>query len=318
MSPPPAGAPAPTGRSRPRPGDRTTPRAELARAPGFAAISPEVGVLDDAAFATELAERPDAAVTLLADMARATDERLRVAARRLAGRIVLDLARGGTPRRAGVGRLRAVPADRGGDLDLDASLPAVADARAARRPVGLDELTARTWARPTLAVCLLVDASGSMGGARLAAAALTAAACAWRAPGDHAVLAFAREVTVLRAMDAHRPPAEVVDRVLGLRGHGVTALAGALRAAADQLGRSRASRRVVVLLSDCRATDDEDPVPAAARLPELLVLAPEEDRDDAAAFARRAGARWASITGPAAAPDALRDLLGGRPSPIGR
>jgi Mg-chelatase subunit ChlD len=71
-----------------------------------------------------------------------------------------------------------VPADREGDLDLDASLTAIADARAAPRPVGLDELRARAWARPTLALCLLVDASGSMGGARLAAAALTAAACA--------------------------------------------------------------------------------------------------------------------------------------------
>ena len=312
MSPPPAGAPAPARRRpRPQPADRTAPRAELARAPDFAAISPEVGVLDEAAFDAALAERPDATLTLLADMARATDEGLRAAARRLAGRIVLDLGRSGAPRRGGVGRLRAVPADRGGDLDLDASLPAVADARAAGRPVGLDELTARTWARPTLAVCLLVDASGSMGGARLAAAALTAAACAWRAPGDHAVLAFAREVTVLRAMDSRNPGAEVVDRVLGLRGHGVTALAGALRAAAEQLGRSRASRRAAVLLSDCRATDGEDPVPAAARLPELLVLAPGDDAEEAAAFARRAGARWASLTGPAAAPDALRALMGG-------
>jgi Mg-chelatase subunit ChlD len=113
-----------------------------------------------------------------------------------------------------------VPADREGDLDLDASLTAIADARAARRPVGLDELRARAWARPTLALCLLVDASGSMGGARLAAAALTAAACAWRAPGEHAVLAFARDVTALRPMDSRRPLTEVVDRVLALRGFG--------------------------------------------------------------------------------------------------
>jgi Mg-chelatase subunit ChlD len=268
-----------------------------------------VGVLDVEAFDSSLAERPDETLALLADMARATDESLRAAARRLAARVVLDPGRSGRARRRGVGSLRTEPADRDGDLDLDASLAAVADARATRRPLRRDELTVRTWARPTLALCLLVDASGSMGGARLAAAALTAAACAWRAPGDHAVLAFAREVRVLRAMDSERPTAEVVDTVLGLRGHGVTALAGALRSAADQLARSRASRRVVVLLSDCRATDDEDPRPPAVLLPELLVLAPAEDCEQAAAFAAEAGARWAPMAGPADAPGALQDLM---------
>ncbi|MFR9802054.1 VWA domain-containing protein [Pseudonocardia sp. RS010] len=242
-------------------------------------------------------------------MAGATDESLRSAARRLAGRIVLDRARTGPPRDRGIGRLRSVPADRGGDLDLDASMAAVVESRALGRAAGLDELTARSWARPTLALCLLVDASGSMGGARLAAAALTAAACTWRAPGDHAVLAFARESTVLRPMDSVRPPAAVVDDVLALRGHGVTALAAALRAAGDQLTRTRAARRVVVLLSDCRATDDEDPVPAAARLPELLILAPAGDCEQAADLAARAGARWAPITGAADAPSVLLDLL---------
>jgi Mg-chelatase subunit ChlD len=256
-----------------------------------------------------MAADPDAALTLLAEIVGATDEDLRAAARSLARRVVLDRARGGIPRGRGVGRLRAVPADQGGDLDLDASLPAVADARAARRPVGLDELTARTWARPTLALCLLVDASGSMAGDRLATAALTAAACCYRAPGDHAVLAFARSVSVLKPMSVPRPPGAVVDAVLGLRGHGTTALAGALRAASEALGGTRAARRVVVLLSDCRATDDEDPVPVARTLDELLILAPAADSEQAEALAARAGARWAAITGPADAPAVLLELL---------
>lgn len=267
-------------------------------------------MLDRAAFEAALADRPDEALVLLAGMARATDERLRAAARRLAGQIVLDRVRTGAPRDSGIGRLRPAPADRGGDLDLDASLGAVVDARAGRHPPRPDELVARSWARPTLAVCLLVDASGSMGGPRLAAAALAAAACTWRAPGDHAVLAFAREVTVLRPLDSARPPAAVVDAVLGLRGHGTTALAAALRAAGEQLAGSRAARRVVVLLSDCRATDDEDPVPAAARLPELVILVPAEDSEQAADLATRTGARWSPIRGAADAPAALTALLG--------
>lgn len=266
-------------------------------------------MLDEDALARGLEADPNRTLALLVDMAGATDERLRAAARSLAGRIVLDRARVGSPRGKGIGRLRSVPADTGGDLDLDASLGAVVEARALGRAPALDELTARAWARPTLALCLVIDASGSMGGERLAAAALTTAACAFRAPGDYAVLAFARQVTTVRAMDAPGPPDAVVSAVLGLRGHGVTALASALRAADEQLSRTRAARRVVVLLSDCRATDDEDPVPVAARLPELLILAPAEGSEQAADLAARAGARWAPITGAADAPAALLDLL---------
>lgn len=246
---------------------------------------------------------------LLAEMATATDERLRAAARRLAARIVLDRTRTGVARSRGTRRLRRVSADRGGDLDLDSSMEELLDARAQGRGPALEELTAREWGAPELALCLLVDSSGSMGGARLAAAALTAGACAWRAPGDHAVLSFAREVTVLRPMDSRRPAAGVVDAVLGLRGFGLTALATALRAAQGQLVRTRAERRVVVLLSDCRSTDEEDPVDVAVRIPELVVLAPADDCEQAEEFARRCGARWAPLRGVADAPTVLAELL---------
>lgn len=272
-------------------------------------MSPEVGVLDEEAFARATASDPDAALVMLVDMARATDEGLRVAARRLAARVVLDRARAGTPRSGGTRVLRAVPADRGGDLDIDASLEAVAAARAERRPPGLDELVARTWGSPELALCLVVDSSGSMGGTRLAAAALTAAACALRAPGEHAVLSFAREVRVLRPLDGQRPASAIVDDVLALRGHGTTSLSAALRAAAGQLGLSRAGRKVVILLSDCRGTDEDDAAAVAALLPELLVLAPAEDTDAAEALATRAGARWAALSGADAAPRLLSTLL---------
>ena len=267
-------------------------------------------MLDEQAFADALQQDPDAALTLLVDLGSATDERLRAAARALAARVVLDRARAGLPRPGGIGKLRRQSADLGGDLDVDASLDGLLEARAARRRPAADALVAVDWGRPELALCLLVDASGSMGGDRLAAAALTAAACALRAPGDCAVLSFAREVSVVRAMDSPRPPAALVDAVLALRGHGVTSLTAALTAAGAQLARTRATRRVVVLLSDCRSTDEQDPVPAARALPELVLLPPADDSDEAAALAGRAGARWLPLAGAAAAPAALRDLLG--------
>jgi len=257
-----------------------------------------------------LAEDADAALTLMAEMVTATDEKLRAKARRLAGKIVLDVSRRGQVTGRGTGRLQRVSWDRGGDLDLDASLDAIMAGRVARRPPAADELVARAWGRPTIAVCLVVDRSGSMTGERLAAAALTAGACAWRAPGDHAVITFASDVDVLRPMDSQRPVATVVDALLNLRGHGTTALGAALSAAGAQLEHSRADRRVVVLLSDCRSSDEVDVGAIAARLPELVILAPAEDSDQAADLARRADARWASMAGVADAPAALQSLLG--------
>lgn len=287
-------------------------RTDLARRhPQFDDVSPEVGRLDERALEAALRENASAALEMLADMTVATDERLRALSRRLARTIVLDRARTGRVRLRGTSRLRRVAADRGGDLDIDSSLDTIAAARAVRRTPGLDELVARDWGRPAVAVCLVIDASGSMSGARLAAAALTAAACAWRAPGEFAVVSFARDVHVHRALTAPVEAGLVVERLLQLRGHGVTALATALRRAGEQLAPARAQRRVTILLSDCRATDDEDPAQAASALDELLILAPGDDSTEAEAFAARVGARCEAMADAADAPGALGRLLDG-------
>ena len=272
-------------------------------------MSPEVGRLDESAVEEALRADPGAAVALLAELTTATDELLRERARRLAGR---DPARP-RPRRLGPphrhGKLHPVTADRGGDLDVDLSMEHIAVATAEGRTAGLDELVARDWRRPDLAVCLLVDASGSMSGDRLAAAALTAAACSWRAPVEFAVLSFARQVRVHRSLQGHVGADELVSGMLQLRGHGVTALSTALAAAGEQLAGARAARRVTVLLSDCRATDDVDPVPAGAAAEELVILAPADDAEEAVAFAAVTQARVATMADAAAAPAALHDLL---------
>ena len=169
-----------------------------------------MGELDRAALQQALADDPDDTLTLLVAMSTATDEELRRQVRALAPRLLLDRARTGAVRRRGIGRPRAVPAHLGGELDLDASMDAVAAAHAEQRPPGLDELVARDWGRPELAVCLVIDRSGSMSGARLATAAVTAAACLVRAPGEHAVVAFARQGGRDRA--ARRQPGPVAGR----------------------------------------------------------------------------------------------------------
>lgn len=268
-------------------------------------------MLDETAFQELLDEDPDEALAMLADLSGATDERLRALAHLLAARVVVDVAREASESaRPAVGRLTRLPTDRGqGDLDLDASLDAIVSARrGGGRPTG-DELVVEAWRRPDTAVCLLVDRSGSMAGERLATAAVTAAAVATRAARDCSVAAFSRDAIVLASQGHPRPPGDVVVDLCRLRGFGTTDLGLGLRVAADQLARSPAGRRVTILLSDCRVTAGGDPAVDAARLDELVVLAPGDDTADAEAFARAVGVRWAPLHGPSGAPDALDRLL---------
>jgi hypothetical protein len=316
--PPAASAPGGPGqRPRPKSGrseGKTVGRRDLARHPHFAEISPELGILDERAL-NRVLRRDPAAFELLAAMTTATDERLRAAAIRLSARIVLDHARAGRASMRGISRLRPARGAMDGDLDIDASIEGIFAARMEARPVTRDDLTTLHWARPRTAFAVVVDRSGSMTGPRLAAAATLAAACALRAPEEHAVLSFAGTVDVIRPLVSDITPAVVAERLLRLRGHGVTRLADALQAAREQLARARARRRVVILLSDCRSTDDDDAVETARSLPELVILAPADDHEQAAHLGNLSGARWGTIANPLDAGAALDRLLEARVTP---
>ena len=248
-------------------------------------------------------------------MTVATDERLREAAIRLSSALVLERARAGLVSMRGVSRLRLARGALDGDLDIDASVEGVSAARTEARPVGHDDLTTVQWARSRTAFAVVVDRSGSMSGGRLTAAATVAAACALRAPAEHAVLSFAGTVDVIRPLVSDIEPATVAERLLRLRGHGVTRLAAALQAASEQLAQARARRRVVILLSDCRSTDEDDTEQTARRLPELIILAPADDHDQAAHLADITGARWAPLAHPLEAAAVLDRLLETRGAP---
>ena len=273
-------------------------------------MSPDVGELDDAAVHQGLVDDPDATLAMLADLTAATDQRLRDKAGRLAAQLFLDLARRGPGARRGIGKLIAQPYQPdGGDLDLDASFDAIAESVAGGVAVDVERLRIRAWATPDTALCLVVDRSGSMGGKPLATAAIAAAAVAMRTPRSYSVLAFGNGVIAVKSHDSDKPGERVVTDLLSLRGHGTTDLAGALRAAGEQLGRSRAARKITILLSDCRATVDGDAPAAAAALSELVIVAPDQDCDEAVSFASRCGARIAMVSGPSQIVEALATVL---------
>ena len=273
-------------------------------------MSPEVGELDESALEEGLREEPDETMALLADLTSATDPRLRELARRLAGRLFLDVSRRGPVRPRGIGKIVEQPyRPDGGDLDIDASLEAIAETRIGRTAVDAGRLRVRGWVKPGTALCLMVDRSGSMGGKPLATAAVAAAAVAWRAPDDYSVLAFGKDIVVAKSQDVPKESGQVVNAVLSLRGFGTTDVAGALQTAQAQLARSRAGRRIAVLLSDCRATVEGDVVAAARALDELLIIAPEGDSEEAEQLAAKVGASVARSAGPADVADVMSRLL---------
>ena len=274
------------------PARRTASRAELAAQHAeFGNVSPEVGELDEAALARLLEQDPDAAATLLADLALATDQALAAAARRLAARVFVRFASGGS--RPARGTRRLGPGRGDGDLDLDRTL----DRLSGSWPPPPADLVTRTWQARRRALCLLIDTSGSMSGLAVAIAAVAASAVMLAAAGRHdaGVIAFSSEVSELHSPGSGRPPGELVGELVALRGHGTTDLAAALRAAARQLAGCRADERMVILLSDCLRTAGGDPAAALSGIDRLQVLCPLPSGPDhraeqaAAALARRGG-----------------------------
>jgi Mg-chelatase subunit ChlD len=229
----------------------------------------------------------------------------------VAARVFIRLGQAhAAPRARGVRRLE--PNHRGeGDLDLERTL----DLWPGRGPLASENLVTRAWAARSRAVCLVVDASGSMAGPGVAMAAVAAAAVVLAA-GDRlapSVIAFSGDVRVLQQQGARRPPEDLVGDLISLRGHGVTDLAGALRAAAAQLARSGGGERVAVLLSDCLRTAGPDPAAALHGIDRLHVLCPEPGAGPGAGPGPVAGPGTGS--GPAAA---LARAGGGISQPVGR
>ncbi len=272
-------------------GRRTSGRQELrAKHQQFDQASPDVGQLDAQAI-EDLARRdPDAAASLLADLAQATDPALRALARRLAAKVFVRLARQGPTPTRGIRRLVPQAGAIDGDLDLDLTLSRTDG----RPPLVAEDLVHRRWGSSERAICLLIDRSGSMNGHAVGRAAI-AAASVIAAVGercDVSVIAFARDAVILQEQGRRRSIDALMGDVLSLRGRGVTDLGLALRGARRQLGRSGARERVALLLSDAMATEGDDPLRALRGLDRLHVLGTSDEGESIEAgrlLARRGG-----------------------------
>ncbi len=297
-------------------GSRTMSRAELEhRHADLQRFSAEIGTLD--AEAVHVAARTDFDETLelLVDLAKATDASIRLAARRLALQLTIRPSRANGAYRMGTSRLSTVDDPLAGvDLDLDATL-----ARLDQHPrLRAEDVRVRAWRSPATAYVLLVDASGSVAGPRVATALVTAAAVAARMrPDDElAVVAFWSQAVVLRPIRSIAAMTDLVGALLTLRGGGTTDLALALRTGLRQAGTARSRRREILLITDGIATAGSDPMPVAAAAgaagARLHVLALSDEEPSYRACSRLAGAgggRCAGLLRASSAPAAVADIL---------
>ena len=297
---------------------RTVSRAELAsRHASFESASPQAGELDPEAIGQLLAQDPDAAAALLADLSQATDPQLRAIARRLAARVFIQFGAAGRQSARGPRRIRSVPGG-DGDVDLDRTL----DRLSGQWPPAGADLVTRSWQARRRSVCLLVDASGSMSGLALAMAAVATSSVLLAADGrlDTGALAFSGQVTVLQPPGSRQQPEVIVGRLLGLRGHGLTDLAAGLRAAAVLLAAGPSAERCAILLSDCLSTAGGDPAAALAGIDRLDVVCPQPEGAEPEAGSLAAAQRLARLGGGLCVPvrtvselpAALTRLLAGR------
>ena len=292
-------------------GRRTSGRNELrSKHSSFDQASPEAGQLDSQVIEDLASRDPDAAASMLADLAQATDPAVRALARRLAARVFLRLARQGRTTTKGIRRLVPELGTLDGDLDLDLTL-ARTDGRI---PDDLRDLVHRRWGANERAVCLLIDRSGSMTGHAVARAAIAAASVVAAAGErcDVSVIAFARDSIVLQEQGRRRSTDALLGDILSLRGRGVTDLGLALRGARRQLGRAGARERVALLVSDAMATEGDDPLTALRGLDRLHVLGTSDEPESIEAgrlLARRGGGHHRICTSVAQIPSTVSALL---------
>jgi MoxR-like ATPase len=248
---------------------------------------------------------------LLGEMTELHDHAdLREHARRLAREILVREARQNLAGRSGRGRLVSVPyAGQAAELDLDRSLE-----RLLSTPHPSDkDLKVFDRRHHRRAYSLILDISGSMEGPALFHAALALATFAVRvAPDPFAIVAFWREMSVLKRLHEDVPLDTLLDRMFSLAGQGLTDVGLGLRAGLEELEGADAQERVGLLFSDGMQTAGEAAEPIAAAFPLLHVVATgrgEESRTRCRRLADFGGGRCAVIETASGIPAAINYCL---------
>lgn len=158
------------------------------------------------------------------------------------------------------------------DIDVEATLEAVLE-RGHATPYDL--IVERREPRE-LSVVMMLDASLSMTGDKLAIATAAIAVLAYRLKTvDYALITFNDRPAVLKKVDQVKHLDDLIADLLGARAGGYTNIDGALRKGREELGISKTRNRVGILITDGNYTVGPDPGDAASAYRRLFVLMTE-------------------------------------------
>ena len=227
--------------------------------------------LDREAFQDLYETDEEAALSLLGDLwPNAAGEEMQELTRKMALKIVIQLARHNPTANPGRGKLRPVRYHfNSDDLDLDRTLEEIAG-----KPYPeYDDfwVTERTRARRTYV--LLLDVSGSMRGQKMMHAALAAASLARNiTDDDFSVVLFWRDAAVVKGVTQQKPFAQLLDDILAARARGLTNLRLGLEVGLRELERTSTQEKVAIAFTDGVHNIGEDPLPIVERYPKLHVI----------------------------------------------
>jgi gas vesicle protein GvpN len=158
------------------------------------------------------------------------------------------------------------------DIDVEATLEAVLE-RGHATPY---DLIVEKREPRELSVVMMLDASLSMTGDKLAIATAAIAVLAYRLKTvDYALITFNDRPAVLKRVDQVKHLDDLIADLLGARAGGYTNIDGALRKGREELGISRTKNRVGILITDGNYTVGPDPGDAASAYRRLFVLMTE-------------------------------------------
>lgn len=158
------------------------------------------------------------------------------------------------------------------DIDVEATLEAVLE-RGFSAPSDL--IVERREPRE-LSVVMMLDASLSMTGDKLAIATAAIAVLAYRLKTvNYALITFNDRPAVLKRANQAKHLDDIIADLLEARAGGYTNIDGALRKGKEELGVSKTNNRVGILITDGNYTVGPDPFEAASAYRRLFVLMTE-------------------------------------------
>ena len=158
------------------------------------------------------------------------------------------------------------------EIDVESTLDLIVE----KNHISPSDLIVERREPKMLAVAMMLDASLSMSGDKLAMATAAIAVLAFRLKTvDYVLITFNDRPTVLKHVSQPKNLDDLISDLLDANASGYTNIDGALRKGSDELSKAVTKNRVGILITDGNYTVGEDPAKAASAYRRLFVVMTE-------------------------------------------